>query len=323
MKSHSDKPQTLEKTQRLSLPVFHGRSRAFWMILVALAAIALYLPSLGFDFAYDSVMQVHYDDFIHTPRHFADVLSLRVLGMDVLDFNRPVNLFTLMVDSLLWGKNPAGFRLTNLILHGAAAALLLRWLLLFTGGRLWPALLATLVFAAHPIHTEAVVEVSNREDLLATVFLLLGLNAAAAFRPGDAGRTWGPALLTVVSLFLAAASKESGAAGPVVLAGFWLLLRRGRGESPWAWGTLVGAATAGVALFFTLRFALEPKPSLVFAHPPPPSPRRGSTGCLSKRGFGVRSFCASCGPRICAPITARIICSISPPSGLFWAFFPS
>jgi hypothetical protein len=75
-----------------------------WMLLVALAAIALYLPTLGYDFVYDSLTQIQIDDFIHQPRHFADVLSLRVLGMNVLDFNRPVNLFTLMVDSLLWGK---------------------------------------------------------------------------------------------------------------------------------------------------------------------------------------------------------------------------
>ena len=243
-------------------------SPKFWMALVALAAVALYLPSLGYDFVYDSVMQIHYDTFIHEPRHFADVLSLRVLGMDVLDFNRPVNLFTLMVDSLLWGKNPAGYRLTNLLLHGATAALLLRWLRLLTDGRLWPALLATLVFVVHPVQTEVVVETSYREDLLVTFFLLAGLNAAEAFRPGRKGRTWGPALLTVGSLFLAAASKESGAAGPVALAAFWLLFRQGKGDNAGAWGLLLGAATAGVVLFFALRFSLEPNPSLVFPSAP-------------------------------------------------------
>jgi hypothetical protein len=94
------------------------------------------------------------------------------------------------------------------------------------------------------------------------------LNAAAAFHPGEKGRTWGPALLTVGSLFLAAAAKESGAAGPVALAAYWLLFRRGKGDAPRAWGALVGAATAGVILFLTLRFALEPKPSLIFTNPP-------------------------------------------------------
>ena len=239
-------------------------SPQFWVVLVALAAVALYLPTLGYDFSYDSVVQVQNDDFIHQPRHFADVLSLRVLGMDVLDSNRPMNLFTLLVDSLLWGKNPAGFRLTNLLLHGAAAALLFRWLRLMTH-QLWPALWAALFFAVHPLQCEAVVEVSNREDLLATLFLLAGLNAAFAFQPGAKGKTWGPALLALASFFLAAASKETGIAGPVVLAAFWGLFRRDKPRRGWL--LLVTATTLAVGTFYVLRFALEPKPSLIFSEP--------------------------------------------------------
>ena len=239
----------------------------FWMLLAALAAFALYLPTLGYDFAYDSVTQVREDDFIHQPGNFADVLSLRVLSRDVLDFNRPVNLLTLMLDALLWGRNPAGFRLTNLLLHAAAAALLFRWLRIMTGD-LRASLLATLCFAAHPLHCETVVEDGYREDLLATVFLLAGLNAAASFQPGTTGKTWGPALLTAGSLFLAAASKESGIAGPVVLAVFWTLFRRDQAQTRRAWLLLWGACTALVGAFLAFRFALEPKHSLIFDTPP-------------------------------------------------------
>ena len=232
-----------------------------WGMLLALAAVALYLPTLGFDFVYDSAVQVQIDDFIHQPRHFLDVLSLRVLGMDVLDFNRPVNLFTLLVDALFWDKNPAGYRLTNLLLHGATVLLLFRWLRVITG-QLWPALLAALAFAVHPLQCETVVEVGYREDLLATLFLLAGMNAAAAVQPGEKGKTGLPALLTVGSLFLAAASKETGIAGPPLLVVFWLLLRR---NQPWrAWAGLATATTAAVGTFYALRFALEPKPSLIF-----------------------------------------------------------
>ena len=241
-------------------------SPLFWGLLAALAAVALYLPTLGYDFVYDSAVQVQNDTFIHQPRHFADVLSLRVLGMDVLDFNRPLNLFTLLVDSLLWGKNPAGYRLINLLLHGATVLLLFRWLRLMTGS-LWPALLAALAFAAHPLQCEAVVEVGYREDLLATLFLLAGLNAAYAFQPGEKAKTWGPALLTLASFFLAAASKESGVAGPPVLAAFWLLFRRGKPQARRAWLLLVTATAAAVGAFYALRFTLEPKPSLIFPDP--------------------------------------------------------
>jgi len=238
-----------------------------WMLLVALAAIALYLPTLGYDFVYDSATQVGSDSFIHQPRHLLDVLTLRVLGMDVLDFNRPVNLFTLLVDSLLWGKNPAGYRLTSLLLHGATAALLFRWLRNLTG-TLWPALVAALFFAVHPLHCETVVEVGYREDLLATLFLLAGLNAAAAFQPGEKGKTWLPAILTVASFFLSAASKESGIVGPVLLAAFWWFFRREKPQTQRAWLLLIATTTVAVGVFFALRFALEPRPSLIFDTPP-------------------------------------------------------
>jgi len=253
----------------VSNSVLSRLSPTVWMLLVALAAIALYLPTLGYDFVYDSATQIGTDDFIHQPRHFFDVLTLRVLGMDVLDFNRPVNLFTLLVDSLLWGKNPAGYRLTSLLLHGATVALLFRWLRIMTG-KLWPALLAALVFAVHPLHTEAVVEVGYREDLLATLFLLLGMNAAAAFLPGQKGKTWVPAILTVASLFLSAASKESGIVGPVLLAAFWWLFRRENPQARRAWLLLIAVTTAAVGTFLALRFGLEPNPSVIFDIPAKP-----------------------------------------------------
>ena len=76
----------------------------FLAFLTALAAFALYLPAIGFGFAYDSHPIVLNDTFIHQPRHFLDLITLRVLHMDVMDFNRRMNLFSLMIDSLLWGK---------------------------------------------------------------------------------------------------------------------------------------------------------------------------------------------------------------------------
>ncbi len=235
------------------------------MAIVALLAVAVYLPAIGFDLVYDSFAQVVIDRFIHEPRHFWDVLTLRVLGMDVLDFNRPVNLFTLMVDSRLWGLNPAGYHFTNLLLHGATAALLFRWLLALVN-RFWPALIGALVFAAHPLNCEAVVEVGYREDLLATFFLLAGLNAALHFKPQERGGCWWPAALTVGALFLSIASKESGIAGPAVLASYWFIFRRTENWKPWL--ILIAATGLAAGAFLAARFALEPKNSRIFIESP-------------------------------------------------------
>ena len=254
-------------------------SSGFWAVLVGLIAVALYLPAIGFDLVYDSNSQILIDDFIHQPRHLWDVLTLRVMGLDVLDFNRPVNLFSLMIDSLLWGKNPAGYHLTNVLLHGATAALLFRWLHGLVG-QLAPALIAALLFAVHPLHCEAVVEVGNREDLLATLFLLAGLLCATRFHPGDTSPPratapgssfqppWLPALATVLFLFLSVASKESGVAGPATLVVYWWVFRRREKRRPW----LILLAITGIlaCAFMAVRFALAPKNSIIFTEAPAP-----------------------------------------------------
>lgn len=226
--------------------------------LAALAA-ALYLPSLGFDFAWDSLMQVRYDDFIHQPRNLRAVLSLRVLGMDVLDFNRPTQLLSLMADAAIWGRHPFGFHLTNLLLHAGVTALLFLFVRRLVGA--WPALAAALVFAAHPLHAEAVAEVANREDLLATFFTLAGLNAAARW-----GATWRGAVLAVPCFLLAVGAKETAVVAPLLLGlyGWWFR----RDEPPRAWLALVAAATLVVGGFLVARFALAPRESVIFVRKP-------------------------------------------------------
>src|SRR4051812_29378666 len=86
-------------------------------LILALMIAAVYFPALRNGFVYDSQAQVLNDSFIHDRGNWADVLTLRVLGRDVLDFNRPVNLACLMIDSFFWAKNPLGYHLTNLLLH--------------------------------------------------------------------------------------------------------------------------------------------------------------------------------------------------------------
>ncbi len=118
----------------------------------------------------------------------------RVLAQDVLDGNRPVQLLSLMTDSLLWGKNPVGYHLTSNLLHAGNAVLL--FLLLVqdlpckAGSHAGRRSATALIFAAHPVLVEPVAEVSSREDLLATFFLLdlrsarLALGEWQGARPG-------------------------------------------------------------------------------------------------------------------------------------------
>ncbi len=247
-----------------------------------LAAITLlfFSPTLSGGFVYDARVQIATDPFLHDPANWLDVLSFRVLARDVLDFNRPVHLASLMLDAAAWGKQPFGYRLTSVLLH--AVNVVLVWAVgrklcaaaaqgdgttHAPGGPLprlataLAAMLPPLVFAVHPVVVEAVCEPTFREDLLVAFFTLSGLLLAMGHRPADGNDGWRAAGCVACSL-LAIGSKESGIAAPAAITVYWLLFRRG--ERGWFWPVAIGGAKLVVVSFLAARFLLEPSPSKIF-----------------------------------------------------------
>src|SRR5271169_3387767 len=90
---------------------------------------------------------------------------------------RPVTFATFALNWKLGGSNPVGYHLLNLLLHAGATWLL--YILLqellsdFPEGKT-VAFAAALLYAVHPIHTEAVAWVVGRAELLAAGFLFAG-----------------------------------------------------------------------------------------------------------------------------------------------------
>lgn len=241
---------------------------------LALAAItlAVFWPTLSAQFVYDARLQVLTGDFIHDPGNWVPVLSGQVLAMDVLDFNRPVQLASLMLDAAVWGRDAFGYHLTSVLLH--ALNVVMVWGIVRGLSRagerqaegLSYAGLAALLFAVHPIVTEAVCEPTFREDLLVAACtlgaLLLAMRHDPAAPNGDRWRALGCAGLC----FLAVASKESGIAAPLVLGAYWWLFRQ---REPRAFWTLaVGGGKLAALAFLAARFLLEPAQSAIFEAKP-------------------------------------------------------
>ena len=98
----------------------------------------------------------------------------------------PITWLTLGIDYVIWGLNPFGYHLTNLLLHSTNAVLcyfLLRNLLRRclpdeNPGRLgWMALAGALFFSLHPLRVESVAWVTERRDLVSGLFFLPSLLA--------------------------------------------------------------------------------------------------------------------------------------------------
>ena len=99
----------------------------------------------------------------------------------------PVSWMTLGVDYLVWGMNPAGYHLTNVLLHSVNAAvfyLVARRLIRLAmpaaasasplAWRLGAAL-AALAFAVHPLRVESVAWITERRDVLSGLFYLVAV----------------------------------------------------------------------------------------------------------------------------------------------------
>ena len=240
------------------------RSRRLLGAVLVLVVGAVYARSLASGLVYDAATQIGEDDFIHTPANLIDVLTLRVMARDVVDFNRPVQLLSLMLDALVWGRRPLGFHLTSVVLHLACTLLLFgllaRWLEREGRPGLFAAALAAAAFALHPLGVEAVAEPSYREELLVGLFLLLALRLAT--HP----RTWLRA--GVVPCALAAiGAKETGVAVlPVLAAWWWFLSPREPGRDR-RFLVLLALAALVQGAFVWSRFALGTTDSQVFRHP--------------------------------------------------------
>jgi protein O-mannosyl-transferase len=88
----------------------------------------------------------------------------------------PLVWLSLMVDSSLFGVRAGGFHLVNIALH-IANSILLFWVLRRYTKALWASFFVAALFALHPLHVESVAWVTERKDVLSTLFWLLTMLA--------------------------------------------------------------------------------------------------------------------------------------------------
>lgn len=84
----------------------------------------------------------------------------------------PMTFTSLWLDYRIWGLNPVGYHLTNVLLHALSA-----WVVYVLLRRLAVpgAFLASLIFALHPVHAESVAWITERKNVLSGLFYLLSM----------------------------------------------------------------------------------------------------------------------------------------------------
>jgi hypothetical protein len=97
------------------------------------------------------------------------------LGGESFMYYRPLVILTHFIDVTLYGLNPAGHHLTNILFHCLVTVTVYLFFLSFLSGKRWPAFAGAALFALHPVHTHSVSYVMGRTDMLATLFYLWSL----------------------------------------------------------------------------------------------------------------------------------------------------
>ncbi|MCK9419645.1 MAG: tetratricopeptide repeat protein [Nitrospirae bacterium] len=209
----------MQKTNNVKYACYLAASVAFLTFLV-------YLPALRNEF-------VNWDD---GPYVFA---NLQIRSFDgnffkwaFLEFHimnwHPLTWISHALDYALWGLNPMGHHLTNIILHTVNTALVvvlatklveartngLNGLNGLNKGALIAAGVAGLLFGLHPVHVESVAWVAERKDLLCALFFLLSVIWYANYVSYKTYRTY---MLTLGFFALALMSKPMAITLPAVL----------------------------------------------------------------------------------------------------------
>jgi tetratricopeptide (TPR) repeat protein len=204
--------------------------RIFQILLIIAVAVITFLNSLDNTFVYDDVFTITNNYFIRDWGNFSDLFTSNYFNGSGEATYRPVVTLSYFIDYSIWRLNPLGFHLVNILLHITCAALVYMLLsIVVKDGTV--SFLAGILFASHPILTEAVNAVSYREDLLAAVFFLVSLLSfiqATCRDPHHKIRN----LLYPISLFsylLALCSKEMAITLPFIIVLFdWVFGGTGR-----------------------------------------------------------------------------------------------
>src|SRR3990172_9261254 len=172
--------------------------------IILIVSFGVYLNTMWNGFVYDDEFQVLENPWIKDVRYIHDIFLSHVWAFQgvgwVSNYYRPMMHIILMIDYYLFGLKPWGYHLINIILHAGVSVLLFL-------------LIAAILFAAHPIHTEVVAWVSGIPELSFTLFYLLSFYFYI-----EADDEYGNHfILSILFFFLSTLCKETALTLPILL----------------------------------------------------------------------------------------------------------
>jgi protein O-mannosyl-transferase len=228
---------------------------------IALAIVTLLTYCRSFDF---DLIQFDDPDYVFENRHVLAGLTSDGMPWAFTTFRcanwHPLTWLSLQLDACFTGAKPGGYHATNVYLHIANTVLLFLVFKSMTGA-IWRSAMLAALFALHPLRVESVAWISERKDVLSTLFWILTIAAYLAF---VRNRSLWRYLLVILAFTLGLLAKPMLVTLPFVLLllDYWPL-----GQVPWG-PTPANPALAPGGRTVTLpvsRLVLEKLPLLAIA----------------------------------------------------------
>jgi Flp pilus assembly protein TadD len=247
----------------LSDPV-RKRIPALLILIIFFVSFAVYFNALSNDFVYDDSVQVLENHWIKDVKYLPDIFSKSVWGFQretmISNYYRPLMHLIFMLNYYVFGLRPWGFHLVNILFHAGVSILvfMIASRLLrappnssqlnedgLAGSLLSPPFLGAILFATHPIHTEAVAWVAGIPDLSYTFFSLLSLYLY--MRSAEGMKRMYP--LSVLFFFIATLCKEPALMLPIILVAYDSIFgKEAKGDLPFIKRYIPYLIVAGVYL---------------------------------------------------------------------------
>jgi len=186
-----------------------------FILLLAIFSIGLYFNTFYNDYCLDDSMvitenKITQKGFSGIKEHLTNDFLFGFINRKSeknTAFWRPLPLISFSIEIGVWGQKKPGFsHLVNVIIYSLIVILLYLLLAKFIFKNKWLAFFSSLLFAAHPIHSEVVANIKSRDELLCTFFILTSFFLVGMYANN---RRKINLFLSLFCFFMALLSKES------------------------------------------------------------------------------------------------------------------
>uniref|UniRef100_A0A8C0W8L5 dolichyl-phosphate-mannose--protein mannosyltransferase n=1 Tax=Castor canadensis TaxID=51338 RepID=A0A8C0W8L5_CASCN len=181
---------------------------------------ACYWNSLFCGFVFDDVSAIPDNKDLHPSTPLKTLFQNDFWGTPMSEERshksyRPLTVLTFRLNYLFSELKPMSYHLLNMVFHAVVSAIFLKVCKLFLDNK--SSVIAAVLFAVHPIHTEAVTGVVGRAELLSSIFFLAAFLSYTKSKGPDNSIewflliiVWTPIALTVFLVAVATLCKEQG-----------------------------------------------------------------------------------------------------------------